>query len=211
MSTSDRLLVEAEELALFTPALREKIAGPIDFRLSAGECLVVRGPNGSGKTTLLKALMGQHKSFRGRLALHLPSTKVGVLPQLSNMRFHIPLTLADVLSISQPETPEHATLERAEKLGLLEKESFALDWNSASGGERQRTLLTRVFLPAPELLILDEPGNHLDRKSREKLARALNSYLQEAPDKRAILLVTHEDEIYRELPHREFHLAEQLA
>lgn len=201
-------LVQAKDLTLFSPGFHDRIAGPLNFSVHAGECFVIRGPNGSGKSTLLRALLGQHQSYHGRLSIDLPSARVGALPQLSNMRFHIPLTLADILAISLPDQPRKETLQRASSYGLLKADGFSLSWNSASGGERQRTLLTRLLLPDPQLLILDEPGNHLDRHSRLLLASALKTYLEKEPSRRAILLVTHEDEIFRDLPHREFSLAE---
>lgn len=206
-------IIKAENLVIFAPRSKQVIVGPLSFSLEAGENLVVRGPNGAGKTTLLRCLSGQHPSFSGRLQVRVPTRRWGVLPQLANVRFHLPMTLEDVLSVSSPDLSKRDLIDKATDLGLLSGESLSRDWNSASGGERQRVLLTRLFLNEPDLLILDEPGNHLDHRSREKLALILQTYL--ARDKnhdndrsRSLIMVTHEEEIHRSIPHRELRLTE---
>ena len=59
-----------------------------------------------------------------------------------------------------------------------------------STGERRRVQIARALMPAPELLILDEPGASLDLGAREALVRDLGR-LAAAPTPRAVVLVTH--------------------
>jgi len=85
-------------------------------------------------------------------------------------------------------------LEQILKIGLLDAPHLGLAWNTASGGERKRTLLTRTLLQGPELLLLDEPMNHLDYASQERVKHALSAFLADHKNKtRGIVLVSHSE------------------
>lgn len=200
-------LIEVENLELWTSRPRTKIVGPLSFCVKPHEYLVIRGPNGTGKTTLLKALVGQHNETSGRIVRHFKYSQVSFLPQLSNVLFHIPLKLRDVLMISAPHLSLGRLESKVQKIGLLNDTSLDRDWNSASGGERQRVLLTRALLSDPQILILDEPGNHLDLSASKLLIQTLEDFLSHAPPlKKAIIMVSHETELRGHLPYREIHL-----
>jgi ATPase subunit of ABC transporter with duplicated ATPase domains len=166
------------------------LAREVSFRLESGQTLLVTGPNGSGKSTLLRVILGHHRAREGKLRIGVPPGRIGILPQLQNTAFHLPLTLGDVLRIARRGRFDQ---EAALAIGLLEREQLGLAWNTSSGGERKRTLLTRILLQSPELLLLDEPLNHLDRASHERVRQALNRYLSGGEGKkRAIVLVSHD-------------------
>ncbi|MBN9225809.1 MULTISPECIES: ATP-binding cassette domain-containing protein [Legionella] len=63
------------------------------------------------------------------------------------------------------------------------------EYNSLSGGQRFQKLLTRALASDPNLLMLDEPSNHLDRKNRHSLMRMLSDY------KGTLIMVTHDIEL----------------
>ncbi|MNT42241.1 putative ABC transporter ATP-binding protein [compost metagenome] len=63
-------------------------------------------------------------------------------------------------------------------------------WNTASGGERQKVLLSALLAKKPKILILDEPFNHVDRDSALQLEESLQNYLQENPQS-AMIMVSH--------------------
>lgn len=199
--------MKARDLVLHDPS-GEKIVGPVSFSLQAGQCLVVRGPNGSGKTTLLRAIAGQHPHSTGELVHQVPVGDVGFLPQLANVRFHLPLTLRDVLAISCAKISSSELDRHTREIGLLDIATLDRDWNSASGGERQRTLITRLLLGQPKLLVLDEPANHLDAGSKSALLHLLEKFVTERPDERALVLVTHETEVRLSLDVVDVFLAE---
>lgn len=178
----------------------------VDFEVRPHQLLWVRGPNGIGKSTLLKVLMGQMRARKGRFGLNVPKNRVAVLPQLQNTGFHLPVTLRDVLEISRSSTrtgrsqAQERDLESAvSAIGLIEPRQLGLSWNTASGGERKRTLLTRLLLQRPSVLLLDEPMNHLDPSSqkfvRQAIARFLRRAKGEANEDRAVLLVSHLNEV----------------
>jgi zinc/manganese transport system ATP-binding protein/zinc transport system ATP-binding protein len=126
--------------------------------------------------------------MEGSVRLGVTTRKIGYLPQLSNTGFHLPLSLFDVVRIS---TPSRVTREEVVSLGLLEASRLDLGWNTASGGERKRALLSRVLLKRPQLLILDEPFNHLDGASRLQIQRVLANYIKREPLAGG-LLVSHD-------------------
>ncbi len=164
------------------------LARDIRLKMNEGELLFITGSNGAGKSTLLRVLVGHARAAAGSFAWSIPREAIAYLPQLQSMAFHLPLTLWDVLQISyKGRLQEDAVL----RWGLLEKSQLRLAWNTASGGEKKRTLLTRALLHDPKVLILDEPLNHLDRKSRERVSRLLDEFMG-LDGKRSIVLVSHD-------------------
>ncbi|MCB0417179.1 MAG: ATP-binding cassette domain-containing protein [Bdellovibrionales bacterium] len=179
--TNDSAVLEVSELAYATP--EGKLLGKgISFQLNQGETLLVEGPNGAGKSTLLKVLVGQHRPLKGTLTHHLPTSQIAYIPQLQNTEFHLPLCLGDLLPTSD--------LAAIADWGLLEASQLSLAWNTASGGERKRALLTRALLQKCTTLILDEPFNHLDRESKVQIQRALSRFISSGD--KALIVVSHE-------------------
>lgn len=155
----------------------------LNFHLQTGQLLHIAGPNGIGKSSLLKALMGQVPLTKG--SLHWNCKNKSYVPQLANMSFHINLTLRDVLNTLLDIYNEQSVVE----LGLLDSASLDLCWNSASGGERQRTLLTQAFLSGSDVLILDEPMNHLDKGRSAKVFELMKDFV--SAGKRSLIYVSH--------------------
>lgn len=180
-------VVEAHRLTYSTPTGRV-LQKDLNFSISAGQMLLVTGSNGCGKSSLLRTLLGETTHYWGHVCVNVESDKQVYLPQLENTEVHLPLTLLDVLRISQPET---VSREAAKQFGLLRDEHLGAAWNSASGGERKRTLLTRALLQNPSLMVFDEPMNHLDRSSRAAMVDVMAHFLTSGPD-RAIVMVCHQ-------------------
>lgn len=164
------------------------LARDVQLKMQAGELLFITGANGAGKSTLLRVLVGQMPAVSGAFRWDVSRKEIAYLPQLQQAAFHIPMTLWDVLRISHKGSLKEGAVLR---WGLLEKEQLRLAWNTASGGEKKRTLLTRALLHNPRVLILDEPLNHLDRKSREQVSQVLDDFMS-MDGKRSIVLVSHD-------------------
>jgi iron complex transport system ATP-binding protein len=185
------------------------ILGPIDWLVAPGERWVVLGPNGSGKTTLVQVastylwpttgsveVLGE---TIGRVDARELRRRVGYAGAGLEIALDPSLTALDVVV-----TARHAALapwwhrfsdadrERARSLldqigvGGLADRAFG----QLSTGERRRVQICRALMPAPELLILDEPGASLDLGARETLVRDLGR-LAAADVPTAIILVTH--------------------
>lgn len=154
----------------------------LSLTVRQGQIVTVTGPNGIGKSTLLKILTAEHPRTAGSIDFHVPRSEVIYLSQLHNREFHVPLTLRDVLRFARSRHEEQPGLLTADQLPRL--------WNTASGGERQKTLLTKALQDQGRLLLLDEPMNHLDVQGRQVLRQALEQYVFD--QRRAVLMICHE-------------------
>ncbi|MCX6117519.1 MAG: ATP-binding cassette domain-containing protein [Proteobacteria bacterium] len=185
------IMLQIEKLSYGTPTGRPLVKD-VSFNVSNGDIAVIKGPNGIGKSTFLKIVSGFHKQLNGRIKNFSGPEKMVFFPQISGGEFHIDLTILDVLKISLGRRFDTAMIL---DFGLLNKGHFSRSWNTASGGEKQRTLLTRVFLQDSNVLVLDEPMNHLDKETRLQVKKKILDYVNNTGQqkvRRAVILVTHE-------------------
>lgn len=185
------------------------ILGPVDWSIAPGDRWVVLGPNGSGKTTLVHVASTYLWPTRGsvevlgetigRVDARELRRRVGYAGAGLESSIDPNLTALDVVVSARhaalaPWWHDYTDGDRARARGLLTDigigeladNSFGL----LSTGERRRVQIARALMPAPELLILDEPGASLDLGAREALVRDL-ARLAAAPTPRAVVLVTH--------------------
>jgi len=183
-------VIEISNLSYTTPLGRPLQRG-LSLKIKPGQLLLISGSNGCGKSTFLKLLMRELPVKTGKLECRFASERIEYLPQLENTEVHFPLLLNDVLRISQREKVTQKTLE---DIGLLSETQLESAWNTASGGERKRALLTRALLRNPHLLVLDEPMNHLDNESRAIMSRTLSNFLKKSTQQnpRAVVMVCHQ-------------------
>jgi ATP-binding cassette subfamily F protein 3 len=143
-----------------------------DMTLAHGERIAILGPNGSGKTTLLRILLGELVPSEGHVRLGA-NVRLGYMPQEQE-------TL-------DPQTTPLELVRRAAPLSETEARSFLhfflfggddvfVSVGKLSYGERSRLLLARMILAGANVLLLDEPINHLDIPSRERFEAALDAF-----------------------------------
>jgi energy-coupling factor transporter ATP-binding protein EcfA2 len=163
---SGPIVVSARELVVErrSRASRFELRVPA-LALRAGEVLCVLGPNGAGKSTLLRALAGLERPLAG-------SIERG--PGLVTMVFQRPIAFAGTVGHNLHAALYGSGLARAERdarttralarfgiAGLVSRRAAAL-----SGGELRRLALARAFALEPAALLLDEPFDDLDARSR---------------------------------------------
>src|SRR5437588_9960510 len=128
----------------------------VELNVSANERVALIGRNGSGKSTLLKIAAGLVEPDGGSRFVQ-PGATIRYLPQEPDFDAHKTI-LAYVEAGLNPGDDHYQARYLLEQLGLHGDE----DPTHVSGGEARRAALARVLAPAPAILPLAEPTNHLD-------------------------------------------------
>ncbi|MFD7221023.1 ribosomal protection-like ABC-F family protein [Streptomyces sp. NPDC059892] len=151
------------------------------LRVKAGERLLVTGPNGAGKTTLLRVLAGDLRPDSGAVR---HTGRIGYLPQdLPAVPSGLPLLGA--FATGRPGLPEEHADELL-ALGLFRPDDLRVPVAALSVGQRRRLELARLVTRPAELLVLDEPTNHVALGLVEELEEALTAYAG------AVVVVSHD-------------------
>ena len=182
------------------------VVDDLSFHLKEGQWLMLAGPNGAGKSTLIEAI-AQGVPYTGIIRLQgedirslKPSKlaqRIGVLAQKNNVGYAY--TVEEVVGLgryaykaglfSGRDDEGKARVEKAlEVTGLTELRHASM--LTLSGGEMQRVFLAQVFAQNPQVLILDEPANHLDLKYQQHIFSLIREWLKEPG--RAVLSVVHD-------------------
>ena len=144
----------------------------VNLVLRRGERITFVGPNGSGKTTLLRIIVGEESATTGSVKLGA-NVRLGYLSQeQDNLDWSLtPLeTVRRMASVSETEARNFL------HYFLFAGDDVFTPVNRLSYGERARLALGVFVLQGCNLLLLDEPINHLDIPSREGFERALAAY-----------------------------------
>ncbi|ELY4543640.1 ABC-F family ATP-binding cassette domain-containing protein [Cronobacter sakazakii] len=179
------------------------VLNTLSFTLKKGDRIGLIGHNGCGKSTLLKALDGTLAPAEGvvtRAARCLLARVEQHLPDELHQQ-----TLLDALLARLPEAERESSAWRAQALlanmGFAEA-AWSLTAGSLSGGQHTRLLLARALIISPDLLLLDEPGNHLDLPTmlwlEQFLARWNGSFILVSHDSALLDSVTNRTWILRD-------------
>jgi len=173
--------LDAVELPFVPAATRD-----ISLTLTRQRRVGVVGPNGCGKSTLLKVLAGQLQPLAGTCTA--TGANVYLDQRLANLDPE--RTVLEQMQAANRTAPEAGLRMRLAQLGL-DARKIVVPSGSLSGGERLKAALACVLYadPAPHLLLLDEPGNHLDLPSLEALEGMLLSY-------QGVLVVVSHDDVF---------------
>jgi len=163
----------------------------INLTVKARDRFGVIGNNGKGKSTLLNVLSGGLTPVTGELKTH-PDMKLGYFGQTNIQRLDPKLTIEQEIEHTNP------ALTRTQVRNICGTMMFGGDLalkkvSVLSGGEKSRTLLGKILAHPSNLLLLDEPNNHLDMESIDALIESLQNF----PG--AVMLVTHNEHILRAL------------
>jgi ATPase subunit of ABC transporter with duplicated ATPase domains len=187
----------------FAPPGRDAVFQDLDAHFSIGRHALV-GRNGSGKSLFARILAGEIQPTQGRVLRHAalaylpqrwPAFAGGVAEMLG---VHHKLDALHRIEAGSVDPDDFHALDDdwevrerlrrwLEEAGL--PDDIARPWESLSGGERVRLRLTTMFEQTDHFLILDEPGNHLDRRGRRWLRERLDAHAG------GYLLISHDREL----------------
>ncbi|MEU0098440.1 ABC-F family ATP-binding cassette domain-containing protein [Streptomyces sp. NPDC006267] len=151
------------------------------LRVETGARLLVTGANGAGKTTLLRVLAGDLAPDAGTVTRH---ARIGYLPQELPAR-PTRRTLLATFAAGRPGFPD-AYADDLLALGLFRPEDLDVPVASLSAGQQRRLALARLVTRPADLLVLDEPTNHIALSLVEELEQALDQY------RGAVVVVSHD-------------------
>ena len=145
----------------------------LSLTLSRGQRVALLGPNGCGKSTVLKVLAGQVQTLAGQADVHVKTAYLDQHLALLNLE----CSVLEQLQALNRQLTESELRTRLAQLGLG-AEQVNRPCAQLSGGERLKAAMACVFYaeqPA-QLLLLDEPDNHLDLVSLLALENMLNEF-----------------------------------
>jgi ATP-binding cassette subfamily F protein 3 len=173
-------VIDMEDLSVGYDPLAPLLEG-IWRGVAPGARIAISGPNGGGKTTLLRTIAGDLPPLAGRVRLG-PSVRLGVMTQEQTNLDPAQSPLQTVRYAFDTETDARTFLAYF----LFTGDEPLLENGRLSYGQRARLELARLVLQGCNVLLLDEPINHLDIPSREQFEQALASFAG------AVLAVVHD-------------------
>ncbi|AYW47599.1 ABC transporter ATP-binding protein [Tetragenococcus osmophilus] len=173
---------------------------PINLTIRYGEKVALKGFNGIGKSTLLKTLIGKISPLSGEYD-YPANTKIGYFEQ--ELVWEFPLqTPLQYLGDIFPEISPKELRRQLSRCGLSDQ-LVQKPLKLLSGGEQSKVRLAQLTLQASNFLILDEPTNHMDQKTKERLQETLGNY------QGTVLVVSHEQDFYTPFADRTIDIEKQ--
>jgi len=158
----------------------------ITLTVKPGERVALVGPNGAGKSTLLKLILGLEKLERGEISVygnpaHRCLHRVSIVPQRSTVDWRFPVTVRQVVTMGRYvhlgwfKRPDREDMDRVqEAMETMEIAELAeRQVGELSGGQQQRVMLARTLAHDADLMLMDEPLNHVDISTQELIFHTL--------------------------------------
>ena len=169
----------------------------ISLKIEAGDFVCIVGPNGSGKSTLIKGILGLIKPLKGKIKYNIKQNFIGYMPQETKVDANFPASVWEIVLSGtlnslgfKPFYSKEAKEKALSNLKLLHIENLKnKSFADLSGGQRQKVLLARSLCATSSLLILDEPSNNLDSKSKENLYETIENLNKKGI---TIIMITHD-------------------
>lgn len=161
----------------------KRIFDDVSYGIHEGDKIGIIGINGTGKTTLLKIIAGIEEPDEGQI-IKQNGLRITYLPQ--NPEFPEGATVLSYVidgKFQQEWNTESEAKTVLNKLGIADHDARI---DTLSGGQKKRVALARTLINPADVLILDEPTNHIDNEMALWLEDYLNKF------KGVIIMVTHD-------------------
>jgi len=159
-----------------------------------GDRVAVIGKNGKGKTTLLKLISQNMEPDSGWVKPN-PGIETGYFEQTNIQTLNPQFTVEEEILHAYPETDRQAARNICGAM-MFEQDAALKKVSVLSGGEKARVMLGKLLIRPLNLLLLDEPSNHLDIEASDAFVAALNAF------EGAVVLVTHNEMFLHALANR---------
>ena len=209
-------VVQAQGLNLVIPGQRRPLFTGVNFRLKAGDVMVILGASGSGKSSLMRVLSGLWPAGGGSVTLggtdlHNWDSQdrgqyIGYLPQDVQL---LPGTVRETIS-RLTDADDSSIIEAAKRAGCHDMilglpnaydtviggaaNSGDIHAVNLSGGQRQRLGLARALFGSPPLILLDEPNSNLDDVGVESLKETIKDLSSQG---HIVVVITHAQDMIR--------------
>ncbi len=186
---SGQIVLEAKEVGKSFGD--KKVFEGVTFTLERGEKIALVGRNGEGKTTFARLVVGQNPPSEGVLRIG-HNVNIGYYAQNQDDLMDGDFTVFDTLdrvAVGDVRTRLRDILAAF----LFRGEDIDKKVKVLSGGERSRLAMARLMLEPYNMLVLDEPTNHMDMRSKDVLKNALKNY------DGTLIVVSHDREFLDEL------------
>ena len=171
----------------------------ININIEENDFICIVGPNGSGKSTLVKGILGLIKPIKGKVIYNgLKQNFIGYMPQETKVDSNFPASVMEIVLSGTLNTlgfksfyskkEKELAINNLKLLGIekLKNRSFC----DLSGGQRQKVLLARSLCATSKLLIIDEPSNNLDSKSKKELYETITELNKK--NGITVIMITHD-------------------
>ena len=169
-----RSAVTVDKVTFAYPGTETAVLSNVSLAVEAGERIAIIGANGIGKTTLLRCLAGELSPTSGTI-VWVENASLGYMPQDPQADFAERVDLFTWMCTWQVPSNDQivrATLGRMLFSGDETKKPVTV----LSGGEKGRMMYGKLTLTKPNVLLMDEPTNHMDMETIESLQIALEKY-----------------------------------
>lgn len=183
-----------EKINFSFPKPKKELFHDLSFSIKSGDKVGILGKNGSGKSTLCKIISSLIRTYSGTIRINdrnMRDVKLGdwrsLIAYASQTSHIFNTTVRENITMGNPDAKKEAVDQLMVDFGIFPlAERVVANDSVLSGGERQKISIIRALIKKSEVLILDEPSNHLDRKSVDVLKRYIK-----ATDK-AVILISHD-------------------
>ncbi|HEY6642837.1 ABC-F family ATPase [Povalibacter sp.] len=170
-----RNAVNVEHVGFTYPDSDRPIVTGFNLTVEAGERIAIVGANGIGKTTLMRLLAGELQPSQGTIGW-VENAQIGYMPQDPQAEFAKKTDLFSWMSEWRTKSDDdqivRATLGRLLFSGDETRKSVQV----LSGGEKGRMIYGKLMMTKPNVMLLDEPTNHMDMETIESLQIGLEKY-----------------------------------
>jgi ATPase subunit of ABC transporter with duplicated ATPase domains len=184
-----------EHLTFHYPHAKAEVIKNASFTIEAGERVAIIGPNGIGKTTLMRLLAGDLHQTKGKITW-VENAQVGYMPQDPQAEFAKKLDLFTWMSEWRAKSHDDQVVRGTLGRLLFSGDEIKKSVHVLSGGEKGRMIYGKLMLTNPNVMLLDEPTNHMDMETIESLQIGLEKYAG------TLIFVSHDREFVSSLATR---------